>query len=272
MPSELRCQSCETLVPTPDSSAGESVTCPGCGANILVPTADAENTIALKLPSGLSLDHRAGDFGEADAVAGSRSPTTESRNTGSTEDRLSQGIPRLAVVGSDNDAGNEIPLASSSPNAGETSQRRKRDDNTMVPRLPVVEKPDSTDRADLRDETSSDTIQLQQPGEPEFQIGISDSHIDMMTSQENRVWREERAKRQAEEVAQQAIFRFGAMCCALATLVTIAAGLPYVLAASSRKAEPIRQGAASQDQGTTEAAVEVGEDVDPETSDEPASG
>lgn len=221
----------------------------------------------------MSLDHRAGDFGEADAVPGARSPTTGSGDEGSTVDRLSQGIPRLAVVGSDDDdADTEIPLASSSPNAGEMSRRRKRDDKTMVPRLPVIKKPGSTDRAALRDETSSDAIQLQQPGEPEFQVGISDSHIDMMTSQENRVWREERAKRQAEEAEQQAIFRFGAMCCALTTLVTIAMGLPFVLAASSRNAEQSRQGAASQDQGTTEAAVDVDEDVDTEVFNGPASG
>lgn len=227
MPTDLHCQSCETLVPTPESSAGESVTCPGCGARIFVPTTDAKDSIPLKLPSGINLDHRPGVFGEDDTPA-----------PNSNEGGISEGIPRLAIAGSDDDSSSTIPLAMPpTGTVGKPARRRKPDNSTMMPRLSVIEKPASPGQATSPDKDSADAIQLRPAGEPEVGVGVSDSLIDMMTSEENRVWRKERAKRQTEEADLKAIFRFGVLCCGLAMLVTITAGLPFVLAASDRTPE-----------------------------------
>jgi len=238
MQTELHCQNCETLVPTPESSAGESVTCPGCGARIFVPTTDAEDTIPLKLPSGINLDHRPGVFGDPEDTSDSSSPKrTPGDSTSQDGDHL-EGIPRLAVVGSDDDSSTAIPVATSSSDSQSEPRRRDKPDNsTMVPRLPVLEKPASPDSDSSSDDDSDGAIKLRQPDEPGVEVGISDSLLDMMTSHENRVWRQERDRQQAEEAEQKAIFRFGVLCYGLAMLVTITAGLPYVLAASNRTSE-----------------------------------
>jgi DNA-directed RNA polymerase subunit RPC12/RpoP len=266
MPTELDCQSCETLVPTPESSAGESVTCPGCGARIFVPTTDAEDSIPLKLPSGINLDHRPGVFGE------SENPASKSESD-SNEGGISEGIPRLAIAGSDDDSGSTIPLAT--PPTGAVSKpvrRRKPDNSTMIPRLPVLEKPASPDQATSQNDSSPDAIQLRPAGEPEIGVGVSDSLIDMITSEENRVWREERATRQAEEYEQKAIFRFGVLCCGLAMLVTITAGLPFVLAASDRTSEGSQPTIESKDQAAANTKDETeAAEVETETSDEGTS-
>lgn len=239
MPAELRCQSCETVVPTPESSAGQSVACPGCGARIFVPTTDADDAIALKLPSGINLNHRAGVFGDSDA----ESDSDESRSTGASSQGskgrgISEGIPRLAIAGADDDSVESIPLSNPAAEIASDSVRRHKPDNpTMVPRLPVLEKPSAPGETTSRGKNSDDGIQLRPPEEPSSDVGISDSLIDMMTSQDNRVWREERAKRQAEEAVQQSIFRFGVLCCGIATTLTISVGLPFVLAASNARSE-----------------------------------
>lgn len=264
MPTELHCQNCETLVPTPESSAGESVTCPGCGARIFVPTTDAEDSIPLKLPSGINLDHRPGVFGEPETPA----PNPESDPH---EGGILEGIPRLAIAGSDDDSSSTIPLAA--PPQGTVSEpahQRKPDNSTMIPRLPVIEKPASSDQVNPEIDGSSDTIQLRPEGEPEVGVGVSDSLIDMMTSEENRLWRKERAKRQAEESEQKAVFRFGVLCCCLAMLVTITAGLPLVLAASRQRSEGSRPTIGSRDQanGNEDHQADDEPEIDAETSDE----
>ena len=269
MSTELHCQSCQTPVPTPEGSAGESVTCPGCGARIFVPTSDSEETIALKVPANLRLDDRPEISGESDVEDDWPWLSEESETPASGDAHDSDDMPRLSVVDSAGLSGDNKPSRGrASDGSNEAAGRlKKRRDSRTVPRLPVIKAPppsgppsqksSSEGDADIAGRTtgsaselledSTDIIQLRQSDETDFEPGVSESMIDMMTSHENRVWRENRAIRRAHEEEQKMIFQWGVRSCVVSMLIVIGIGLPFVLSAPTERRESLEPATESPD-------------------------